>query len=204
MRSNSHARSAAQSAPFTPCGVLVRLASNRRAMIVPQRDAIGPVVRSTTCFRKAPLVAPKDAAGNPPDVSEMMPIALRERRAARGTSYRTTISCASPSSSSTSVSSAAASALASPNAGFADGVPFLAIDGAEEGEGRTGLLGAGGVGSPKPSGRSDSGPCCPNAGNANARTTAAAARRPPFVILSVNDANLFQMFGAALQFLLSA
>jgi hypothetical protein len=112
-----------------------------------------------------------------------------------------TISCASSSSS--SASSAAASVLASPDAGFADDVPALAVD-ADEDEGRAGLLGADGAGSPKPSGRSDSGPCCPNAGKANARTTAAAAKRPPFVILSVNDANLSQMFGAALQFLLSA
>ena len=201
MRSSSHARSAVQSAPFTPTGVLVRLASNRRAMIVPQRDAIGPDVRSTTCFRKAPLVAPNDAAGNPPDVSEMIPIALSERRAAGGTSYRTTISCASSSSS--SALSAAASALTSPDAGLAGDVPALVVDGVED-EGRAGLLGADGAGSPKPSGRRDSGPCCPNAGNANARMTAAAAKRPPFVILSVNDANLFQIFGAALQFLLSA
>ena len=148
------------------------------------------------------MVVPNDAAGNPPDVSEMMPIALSERRAAGGTSYRTTISCASSSSS--SASSAAASALTSPDAGFADDVAVLAVEGVDEGEGRAGLLGADGAGSPKPSGRSDSGPCCPNAGKANARTTAAAAKRPPFVILSVNDANLFQMFGAALQFLLSA
>ena len=55
-------------------------------MIVPQREAIGPVVRAATCLRNVPFVMPKASAGNPPDAADMMPTAFNERRAAGGTS----------------------------------------------------------------------------------------------------------------------
>ena len=193
MRRSSHARSAAQSAPFTPSGVLTRLASNRRAMMVPQREAIGPDVRSTTCFKNAPSSVPKASAGKPPDASEIMPTASRERRAAGGTSYRMINSGSSSSSSSASGSST----LASPGAvGVSegevapDGVPGVACVGLPGG-----VVGAG-AGSPNPSGSKDSGPCWPRAGKEITRTSALATKRPLFEIFSVNDANLFPYWAA--------
>ena len=180
MRKSNQARSAVQSAPLTPSGVLVRLASNRRAIMVPQREAIGPDVRSTTCIRNGPLSDPKESAGKPPDAWEIMPILLKDRRAEGGTSYRTI--CTGVSSS----VSASASTLGSPTVVAALGAT---VPGAA-GVGRRADAGGGGAGSPNPSGSKDSGPCCPKAGKEMTRRRALATKRLLFDILSVNDANL--------------
>ena len=190
MRSSNHARSAVQSAPLTPSGVLVRLASKRRAIIVPQREAIGPEVRSTTCFTKLPSSAPNASSGKPPEDSEIMPIAPNDLRAAGGTSYRMTNSGSFWSaSSSPSVASTVAEGSSVPTEAVGEEVP--AGEPGAAGEGLPGLAGGGGGGSPNPSGRRDSGPCWPSAGKENTKTRAPATNRPLFVILSVNGADLF-------------
>ena len=49
--------------------------------MVPQREAIGPVVRFNIWFRKAPSTLPKELAGNPPEASDKIPISFNDWRA---------------------------------------------------------------------------------------------------------------------------
>ena len=189
MRSNNHARSAVQSAPLTPAGVMVRLASKRRAIMVPQREAIGPVVRFNIWFRKAPSTLPKELVGNPPEASDKIPISFNDWRAEGGTSKRMANSGSSASSSSVAPSSSATE--------FAEVAPTG--DAVLLGAGRAVTGVGGGAGSPKPSGSKDSGPCCPSAGKENTKTRALATKRPLFEILSVNDANLFPYLRATMR-----
>jgi hypothetical protein len=159
-------------------------------MIVPQREAIGPDVRSIIWRRKAPSNAPKESAGNPPDASDKIPISFKDWRADGGTSKRTANSGSSSASSSV--------ALSSPVKGVAGAASFE--DPGTFGVGRPATGVGGGGGSPKPSGNKDSGPCCPSAGKANAKTRALATKRPLFDILSVNDANLFPYLRTAIRY----
>ena len=55
-------------------------------MIVPQREASGPLVRWITCVKNLPSIAPKASAGKPPEMSVNRPTAFNERRAVGGTS----------------------------------------------------------------------------------------------------------------------
>ena len=165
MRKSSQLRSAVQSAPLTLRGVSVRLASRRRVMIIPQRDASGPLVRCKTCVRNRPSMVPNAPAGKPPDASVNSPTALRERLAVGGTSYRTSVSSSS-SSSSFSGSSEDVASVAVSSAGAAEGAVGAPSEGRGTllpggGEGRDA---GGGAGSLKPGGNSDSGPCWPSTG----------------------------------------
>jgi hypothetical protein len=158
--------------------------------MVPQREAIGPVVRFRIWFRKAPSNVPKEFAGNPPEASDKIPISFNDWRAEGGTSKRMANSGSSSSSSSVALSSSVKDVAGVAPTG--DPVTF--------GDGRPAIGAGGGAGSPKPSGSKDSGPCCPTAGKENTKTRALATKRPLFEILLVNDANLFPYLRATMRY----
>ena len=89
MRSNSHARSAAQSVGFTSDGLAALASSALRSPIWPQRDANGVSIRRINISSALPLAAPHGCGPSPTASGSKVPAKRGSRRDASG--YSTAI-----------------------------------------------------------------------------------------------------------------
>lgn len=137
-------------------------------MIVPQRDASGPVVRRSARFQKITVSSTQAAAGYPPDASAIMPTWLNERRAAEvhqtGFSVLRPMCLRHPFFHYRQRPLPDRLWLPGPEMCRSHGKGAGLFEAGGDAGGRE-AGGAGGGGLSKPGGRSDSGPCWPSAGD---------------------------------------